>query len=176
MAGFAQGKSRNQLPTISAELPGFAPINDLTLQTRPKAQPAVKGLFASLANIELSNSCAALGVTARSSSPVLALCRKLIDAGHDPATPMDVYRGDTLALRVRSIGEAARLQVNARGTGFVALKAVRTASLMRQNLEAAEESAKGIIVGDLGPAWPSQTSLCQTSRSSSAATLMQCSH
>jgi hypothetical protein len=38
-----------------AEVPGFTAINDLTLQTRPKAQPAVKGLSASLTNLELSN-------------------------------------------------------------------------------------------------------------------------
>jgi len=35
------------------------------------------------------DSCSALGITVRSSSPVLALCRKLVDAGHDPATPLE---------------------------------------------------------------------------------------
>jgi hypothetical protein len=57
-------------------------------------------------------------VTVTSSSPVLALCRKLFERGHDPARPLHAYRGDTLALRVRSIGEAARLEVNGGGTGF----------------------------------------------------------
>jgi hypothetical protein len=42
---------------------------------------------------------------------VRALCRSLLEAGHDPATSMEVYRGPTLTLRVRSIGEAAKLTV-----------------------------------------------------------------
>jgi hypothetical protein len=57
----------------------------------------------------------ALGITveARSNSDaiVCALCRRLVEAGHDPAEPMEVYRGSTLALHVRSIGEAAKLTV-----------------------------------------------------------------
>ena len=60
------------------------------------------------------------GITATGPSPVLALCRRLIDAGYDPALPLVAYRGSTLALRVRSIGEGARLEVSHRGTGFVA--------------------------------------------------------
>jgi hypothetical protein len=42
----------------------------------------------------------------------------LIDAGHDPTARMHVYRGNTLALIVRSIGEGARLVINGHGTGF----------------------------------------------------------
>ena len=38
-----------------------------------------------------------------------ALC--LAEGGHDPATPREVYRGSTLALRGRSIGKAAKLTV-----------------------------------------------------------------
>jgi hypothetical protein len=63
------------------------------------------------------DTCTALGVTARGEAPVLALCRKLIEAGLDPAMPLQVYRGDTLCLRVRSIGEAARLKVASAGNG-----------------------------------------------------------
>lgn len=44
-------------------------------------------------------------------APVLALCRALIEAGHDPSTPLEAYRGTTLCLKVRSIGEGARLTV-----------------------------------------------------------------
>src|SRR5262249_39666935 len=32
--------------------------------------------------------CDACGITVRSSAPVLALCRKLIEAGHDPPGPL----------------------------------------------------------------------------------------
>jgi len=59
-----------------------------------------------------SNACSALGITAHGPTPVLALCRRLIEAGHGPKTPMEVYRGRTLCLRVRSIGEAAALSVS----------------------------------------------------------------
>jgi hypothetical protein len=60
----------------------------------------------------------ARGVTVHSSSPVLAMCRALVDAGYDPGRPLYVYRGETLTLRVRSIGEGARLQVTGSGVGF----------------------------------------------------------
>jgi hypothetical protein len=56
----------------------------------------------------------ALGIEAiagKGDAVVCALCRKLLEAGHDPAEPMEVYRGATLALHVRSIGEAAKLTV-----------------------------------------------------------------
>src|SRR5262249_44641404 len=62
--------------------------------------------------------CTAYGYSVRSSSPVLALCRDLIAAGHDPHEPLEAYRGDVLALRVRSIGEAARLSIAGDGVGF----------------------------------------------------------
>jgi len=52
------------------------------------------------------------------SAPVLELCRALVAAGHDPASRLDAYRGDVLCLQVRSIGEAARLEINGHGTGF----------------------------------------------------------
>jgi hypothetical protein len=67
-----------------------------------------------------SDTYTALGMTVQSTSPVLLQCRRLVDAGHDPATPMHVYRGSTLALTVRSIGEAAQLRVGSHGVGFEA--------------------------------------------------------
>jgi hypothetical protein len=61
----------------------------------------------------------ALGITAQAAAPVLALCRKLVAAGFDPNTPLEAY-GDrnVLALKVRSIGEAAQLRVNSKGNSF----------------------------------------------------------
>jgi hypothetical protein len=55
----------------------------------------------------------------------------LIERGHDPGQPLHAYRGGTLALIVRSIGEAACLEINAKGTAFVARRAVRTGSPVR---------------------------------------------
>ena len=60
----------------------------------------------------------ACGHVVVSSSPLLGLCRKLVDAGHDPQTPLEAYRGDTLCLTVRSIGEAAGLEISGNGVGF----------------------------------------------------------
>jgi hypothetical protein len=54
----------------------------------------------------------ACGITVSGrNTPVLALCRALIAAGHDPDSPLEVCRGSTLCLRVRSIGEGAKLAV-----------------------------------------------------------------
>ncbi len=59
----------------------------------------------------VGNICTASGITARGHAPVLTLARLLVVAGHHPATQLEVFRGDVLALRVRSIGEAAGLVV-----------------------------------------------------------------
>ena len=69
-----------------------------------------------------SNCCEALGITARGYAPVLELCRALVKAGHDSRRPLHAYRGDVLALEVRSIGEGARLAVreDRAGPRFVA--------------------------------------------------------
>src|SRR5262249_7141528 len=88
-----------------------------------------------------SDSCSALGITINSSSPILALCRKLVQAGYDPSTPLEAYRGETLSLRVRSIGEGARLQVNSQGRGFEPYQGPRPAPPMRQNRRGAVMSA-----------------------------------
>jgi len=56
-------------------------------------------------NIQLSK------IPTKTYSPVLSFCRQLISDGLDPDTRLDVYRGDQLALTVRSIGEGAKLTV-----------------------------------------------------------------
>jgi hypothetical protein len=82
----------------------FQQQNDLANNASPSpAQP--------LRAVIISGQAEASGVTARGRAPVLALCRALIEAGHDPNTPLEAYRGATLCLKVRSIGEGARLTV-----------------------------------------------------------------
>jgi hypothetical protein len=90
------------------------------------------------AKLEGSDTCSALGFTVRSPSPVLALCRKLVEAGHDPDIPLEAYRGGTLALRVKSIGRAAGLEVNSACTGFSPRAEPRRGGPMRYFREAAE--------------------------------------
>jgi hypothetical protein len=85
------------------------------------------------ADLSGSDTCIALGLAINSSSPVLALCRALIAAGHDPAMPLEAYRDETLCLRVRSIGEAANIEVNGNTRfTFVGARKRRTAPPMRQ--------------------------------------------
>ncbi len=62
--------------------------------------------------------CEALGISVCDAAPILGLCRALVAAGHDPQLPLHAYRGDVLALRVRSIGEAAQLAIAGDGVGF----------------------------------------------------------
>lgn len=61
------------------------------------------------------------------SAPVLELSRLMIARGVDPKTPLRVYRGKTLAIRVRAIGVAAGLRVAPHGSGFSRLSGRTTA-------------------------------------------------
>lgn len=80
-----------------------------------------------------SDQCAVEGLSARGASPVLALCRSLIRAGFNSARPLCAYRGDVLALSVRSIGEASRLRISSHGVGFERLPECTGGAPVRQN-------------------------------------------
>jgi hypothetical protein len=77
-----------------------------------------------------SDRCEAGGISVCAAAPVLALCRKLVSAGHDPRRPLHTYRGNVLALRVRSIGEGAQLAIAGDGVGFRRRKELAAASRM----------------------------------------------
>ena len=83
-----------------------------------------------------SDHCCALGIVATGNTPLLLLARRLIQAGFDPTTPLEVYRRQILALRIRSIGEAASLEIKGDGTGFRRFRAPDAASLVRPNRQA----------------------------------------
>lgn len=85
------------------------------------------------AELAWSDAATALGIVARSASPILDLCRLLIEGGYDPATPLEAWRAGTLCLRVDTIGIAARLEINSKGTGFIAARDVRIAPPMCAN-------------------------------------------
>jgi hypothetical protein len=101
---------------------------------RLAAQAAIR------AELLADDSCSALGMTVRGPAPVLALCRLLVEAGHDPATPLEAWRGDVPCLRIRSIGAAAALRIGTHGVGFETLSECTAASPMRQNEVASAHS------------------------------------
>jgi hypothetical protein len=81
----------------------------------PKSSAPATAIHAALAG---ADKAAAFGIRVEASAPVLALCRALIDAGHDPATPLVASRGDVACLIVGSIGEASTLTLAGKGIGF----------------------------------------------------------
>lgn len=116
-----------------------AQIIGLVVSPPPVTAPAATPVTI-VAELTGSNQACAFGVVGEGHAPVLDLCRKLIGCGVDPNAALRCYRGTTWALKVRSIGEAAALEVSQHGTGFVPRHGRRAASPMRQNLvEAARE-------------------------------------
>lgn len=85
------------------------------LQLAGKNQTAIR------AELFGADCCKGLGIEARGAAPVLALCRKLVEAGINRALALYVYRGDVLCLRIRSIGEGAGVRVATHGVGFESL-------------------------------------------------------
>jgi hypothetical protein len=69
------------------------------------------------AELSKSDTCTAEGITVRATAPVLAMSRKLMDAGYTPTRPLHAYRGDVLCLKVRSLWEGAQLECQD-GGGF----------------------------------------------------------
>jgi hypothetical protein len=99
-----------------------------------------------------SDCCEALGVTARGSAPVLALCRVLVAAGHDPRRSLHVFRGEVLALVVRSIGDGAGLRVATHGVGFERIPECTGGSRVQQNGQGVPGAVPSRILSVRGPA------------------------
>jgi hypothetical protein len=97
------------------------------------SKPSSKDTQVLRAELIGSTICISAGVTVEGAAPVLALCRQLLANGLDADRALEVYRRGVLALRIRSITEAAVLEINAKGTDFVR-RAVRTASPSELNL------------------------------------------
>ena len=119
-------------PTVAAVLGARGSVSK-TDRTSSIAKPSALQPLPVRAVLIGSDCCAAAGLAAHSSAPVLALCRIMIGAGHDPATPLVVWRGNTLALTIRSIGEGAKVEASPRGVGFVHRPDVRGNSHVAQN-------------------------------------------
>ena len=75
------------------------------------------------------------GIEARTA---LDLCRQLLAAGANPDAAFICYRGDQVALRIRSVGEGAKLTIREDGLRVVAWRAFSERDVsppMRQNNE-----------------------------------------
>jgi hypothetical protein len=112
----------------------------ISLNTCNSAADNARPITAVRAELVGSNCATALRIEAHGSSPLLTLCRKLIEIGHNPGLALLAYRGAVLALKVRSIGEAAGLEVNGDGTGFRPVRKPDGASPARETV-----SAKGSV-------------------------------
>jgi hypothetical protein len=71
-------------------------------------------------------------IVARSRSPVFALCRALLAAGADPNSKLKCFRGDVLALTVKTIGLGAKLTT--KENDWVGPKVVRYEPLSRDRV------------------------------------------
>ena len=77
-----------------------------------------------------SDTAAALGITAKGTTPILDLCRQLVEAGSDPTSRLECYRGSVLCLTIRSVVEGSRVRVATHGSGFAPLHECTTAPLV----------------------------------------------
>jgi hypothetical protein len=100
----------NKVTALNCNANASSSVSELTIGT-PVAEGVTLEPSPVRATIIAHDTCTADGITARSRAPALALCRKLIEAGYEPDRPLHAYRGDTLSLRIRSIGEGARWTV-----------------------------------------------------------------
>jgi hypothetical protein len=96
-----------------------------------------------IAELSGTDSCTTLGIVAQSTTPILQLCRMLLERGRDPALALDAFRGGVLALRVRSIGEGATLEINGKGCGFKHRAAVGIGPSVRNSVPAATRHRPG---------------------------------
>jgi hypothetical protein len=98
-----------------------------TTTRKPPAAQHHAGMKPDPIRAELSgaDTCSAHGLTVRAAAPVFALCRKLIEVGQDPATPLEAYRGDILCLTVSSIGWGAKHTVEDNACGTPSLRRFR---------------------------------------------------
>ena len=128
-AGIAPSNKNNQIvcpARTKAPFEAQAQFSVLSSNNEEAEQPR-RARDPIIAAITGSDTAVALGITVRSSSPLLCLCRGLLDAGADPNQPLHAFRGDVLTLTIRTLADGARLEVKQHGTGFTARRERRAA-------------------------------------------------
>jgi hypothetical protein len=89
----------------------FMAENELTTPPQLGGILGQKGCLIMKAEFLDDDTCRTADFEVRGYAPALDMCRRLLAEGFDPATPLEVYRGDMLCLRIRAIGEGATLCV-----------------------------------------------------------------
>ena len=102
-------------------------VTGRTLESRGEARTVIR------AELAWDDHATACGIVARGSSPILKLCRLLVDAGYDQSAPLEAWRNGVLCLRVHSIGEGAGLRVAAHGVGFERISECTAATSIDSN-------------------------------------------
>jgi hypothetical protein len=115
-------RSRKAAPPKPRQRLGARGNISIADRSSPIANPSSESPQAVSIRAELvgSDCCSALGIAVYRPAPVLALC-KLVEAGYKSATPLEVWRRETLALIVRSIDEGSGLRIGTHGVGFEGL-------------------------------------------------------
>jgi hypothetical protein len=68
--------------------------------SRPHTKPQlIRADLIGVSDLIGVDTAVAAGIAATGHAPLLTLCRRLVEAGHDPSTPPEAYRGTTLCLR-----------------------------------------------------------------------------
>ena len=68
-----------------------------------------------------SNTCSAFGIVVSAGDPIRALCGKLTQLGHDPETPMTIWKGSKPWRLVAAIGRPDQMKIKAKSGGSNAL-------------------------------------------------------
>ena len=100
----------------SDEARSFVGVGEHDGQTSKPAQFNTQAVI--IGQLSGDDTCMAAGLSVVGITTVLDLCRMLVQRGDDHKMPMEVFRHGVLALRIRSIGEAAKLEINGKGTRF----------------------------------------------------------
>ncbi len=77
---------------------------------------AMTGAVAVRAELHGNDTARSGDLIARGRSPVFSLCRALLAAGADPDARLECFRGDVLALTVKTIGAGAALTIEESAT------------------------------------------------------------
>lgn len=118
---------------VEVEQLGGALNKLLHLKQSPGQDPVI------VAELSGDDTCTVGNITVRAAAPTFAMSRRLIAAGFDPNCALHAFRGNTLALTIRTIAEGASLSIDEGRSSFCRWKPLSRAAVsppMRRNVRA----------------------------------------